>query len=376
MTGRATDHRNLDLTQLNLDVIAGQGRGRVLWQPRIIAWYHDKQFAHQPLPAPYTGMTLEHLYRALGVSNRIYDFGACFVSHEDPAVRISQRNLDSTDYEVLIQTPVGNQRAVFRRSENSPWHMPVKWPISDAAEMKVAAWREQRRTWSWHQPTYDRLSKEWQGLGAPTMFILRTSVQKLFVEDMGVEEGVFALHDYPGVCQEYFEALAVTQERQIEVVNASPIRYINFGDNVHARICTPELFRQYVLPVYQRRCELLHRAGKFVHAHWDGDCGPLLPLARQTGLDGIEAITPIPQGDVTLEETKAALGDMWLLDGIPAIYFDRTFSEQTLSDCVKRILDLFAPNLILGISDEMSSTGLIGRIDLVTRIVDDHNASL
>ena len=193
---------------------------------------------------------------------------------------------------------------------------------------------------------------------------------------MGVEEAVFALHDYPAVCERYFEALAVTQERLIEVINASPIRYINFGDNVHARLCTPELFRKYMLPAYQRRCELLHRAGKFVHSHWDGDCGPLLPLARETGLDGIEAITPIPQGDVTLEEVKSALGEMFLIDGIPAIYFDHTFSEQTLVDCAKRVIDLFAPNLILGASDEISSTGDIERVRLVTQVVDDYNASL
>jgi hypothetical protein len=67
---------------------------------------------------------------------------------------------------------------------------------------------------------------------------------------------------------------------------------------------------------------------------------------------------------------------MFLIDGIPAIYFDRTFSEQTLADCARRIIDLFAPNLILGISDEISSTGDIQRVHLVTRIVDDYNASL
>jgi len=376
VTGRPTNHGRIDLTALNLDVITGHGGGRILWQPRILAWYYDKQFAGQPLPEPYVGMTLPELYRALGVSNRIYDFGDCYRSHEDPRVHITQRDLDETDYEVLVETPVGRQRAVYRRSPNSPWHMPVKWPVSDEEEMKVAAWREERRTWTWDQGRYDDLCAVWKGLGAPATCIPRTNVQKLFVEDMGVEEAVFALHDYPAICEQYFEALALTQGRLIEVVNASPIRYVDFGDNVHARICTPELFRKYMLPVYQHRCEMLHRAGKFVHAHWDGDCGPLLPLARETGLDGIEAITPVPQGDVTLEETKSALGDMFLLDGIPAIYFDRTFSGETLVNCAKRIIDLFAPNLILGISDEISSTGDIERIRLVTQVVDEYNASL
>ena len=64
---------------------------------------------------------------------------------------------------------------------------------------------------------------------------------------------------------------------------------------------------------------------------------------------------------------------MFLLDGIPAIYFDKEFSEETLVACVHQILDLFAPNLILGISDEISSTGDIERIRLVGKIVDEYN---
>ena len=77
-----------------------------------------------------------------------------------------------------------------------------------------------------------------------------------------------------------------------------------------------------------------------------------------------------------MEETKAALGDTFLLDGIPAVLFDKTFSEQMLIDFTKKVIDLFAPNLILGISDEMSSNGDIERIRLVGEIVDEYNAAL
>ena len=208
------------------------------------------------------------------------------------------------------------------------------------------------------------------------MYICRTNIQKLFIEDMGAEGGILAMYDYPAACEEYFEALAVTQERLIEVINHSAVPIINFGDNVHSGLLPPKWFEKYVLPAYQRRCDLLHAAGKFVTAHWDGDCKPLLPYARETGLDGIEAITPKPQGDVTLQEIKATLGDMFLLDGIPAVYFDHTFSKETLIDCAKECIDLFAPNLILGISDEISSHGDIERIRLVGEIVDQYNVAI
>ena len=163
----------------------------------------------------------------------------------------------------------------------------------------------------------------------------------------------------------------------IDVMCASPINIINYGDNVHSGTLSPPLFEKYVLPEYRARCEKLRAAGKFTYSHFDGDNRGLLEYYQQTGLDGIEAITPLPQGDVTLEEAREALGDnMYMVDGIPAVYFDEIFPEEVLVECVHKLIDLFAPNLILGISDEISSTGDIERIRLVGRIVDEYNASL
>jgi hypothetical protein len=140
---------------------------------------------------------------------------------------------------------------------------------------------------------------------------------------------------------------------------------------------SPDLFLKYHLPACQRRCERLHRANKFVSSHWDGDTKPILQYARETGLDGIEAITPLPQGDVTLEEIKEGLGDdLFLLDGLPAILFDSSYPVSMLEDYTYRLIDLFAPKLVLGISDELSSTGDIERVRIVGQIVDKYNAAI
>jgi len=376
MPPRATDHANIDLTQFHLDIIHGRTEGRIIWQPRIIAWLDDRIREGRALPEKYDGLSLPEIYRSLNCSNRIYDFNDCLISHEDPAVRITVNEDEGGRIEETVETPVGTQKAIYQRSPNSSYMHHVKWPIADESDMRIATWREQRRTWSWDQQRYEQLCEEWSGLGAPTIYMPRSTVQMLYIDQMGVQDSIFALTDYEDTCKAYFDALSLNQERLIEVINESPIEIVNFGDNLHAGTLPPYLFEKYLLPVYQRRCELLHAGGKFVHSHWDGDCKQLLPYAKETTLDGIEAITPIPQGDVTLEETKAALGEMWLLDGIPAVYFDHTFSEQTLIDCARKCIELFAPNLILGISDEMSSMGDIERIRVVGKIVDNYNASL
>ena len=364
-----------DFAELHRRVVFGESGGRIIWQPRIGCWLSDKRFAGEPLPEPYEGMTRPQIYRALGCSARVYEYNACFRRVEHPSVRATRDQLSETDERITIQTPVGRQVAVHRRSPNNAGTIHLKWEVESREELEVAAWREENTTWRWDQGRFEETAAEWGALGAPTMFMPRMNVQSLYIEKMGTQNGIYAIHDWPDTVEAYFRALEESHDRLIEVINASPVQIINFGENIHAGTLPPDLFVKHHLPACWRRCEKFHAAGKFVHAHWDGDCRPLLPFAAETGLDGIEAITPQPQGDVTLEEVRDALGDeMFLIDGIPAIYFDETFSVDTLVECARRIIDLFAPKLVLGISDEISSTGDIDRIRVVGDIVDQYNA--
>ena len=61
-----------DLAKLHHDVAFGRAEGRIIWQPRISCWYHDKQFAGEPFPKDYEGLTLPDIYRKLGCSDRLY----------------------------------------------------------------------------------------------------------------------------------------------------------------------------------------------------------------------------------------------------------------------------------------------------------------
>lgn len=369
---RKTDR---NFAELHRQVVFGQSGGRIIWQPRIGCWVTDKQFAGEPFPSPFTGLDYFDLYRELDCSARLYEYNACFKRVEHPAVYTTRRELNATDAEITIHTPVGNQVAVHRKT-TSNWHViNVKWEVSTEDELKVAAWREENTAWAWDQTKYDELQATVGDLGAPTMFMPRMNVQSLYIEKMGSQNGIYALYDWPDTAEAYFRALEASHDRLMDVINASPVDIINYGENVHAGTLSPKLFRTYHLPTCQRRSEKLHAAGKFVCSHWDGDVKALLPYVHETGLDGIEAITPYPQGDVTLGEVKAALGDdVFLLDGIPAIYLDATFSVETLVDCTHRLIELFAPKLVLGISDEISSTGDLERIRIVGEIVDQYNA--
>ena len=365
-----------DFSKLNRDVVFGKAGRKIIWQPRIGCWYSDRIFSGNGLPRPYTGMSLPELFRALRCSMRLYEFNPCFVRVEDKSVRISKRRLNDTDIETTFETPVGKQVAINRHPPDVEDSLPLKWEVESEEELKVATWREEHTHWRWDQSYYDQLLREVGDLGAPTIWMPRMNVQSLYLNKMGVEKGVYALYDWPETTEKYFQALQESHDRLMEIICASPIEIINFGENVHSGTLSPDLFVRWHLPECRRRCEKLHAAGKFVHSHWDGDCAPLLKYAKDTGLDGIEAITPKPQGDVEIEQIKEALGDdLFLLDGIPAILFESTYSEKTLIDCAEKLIALFAPKLVLGISDEISSRGDIERIRLIGEIVARYNSN-
>ena len=56
----------------------------------------------------------------------------------------------------------------------------------------------------------------------------------IYIDLMGVEEAVYAVADCPETVEEYFEALHEIRFRLIDVINASPVKIINFGDNIHS----------------------------------------------------------------------------------------------------------------------------------------------
>lgn len=374
---RPTDHKNLNLTKLHRDVIRGDSNGMVIWQPRILCWYADRKFRNEELPPPFTGMDLPDIYRELGCSNRNYDFNGCFVKVHDPRVREYSRKINDLETEYIMETPVGSINTIILSNTSNYGEFPKKWWVTCEEDLKVAAWIEERCSWKWNEECYVRNLEVWGDLGLPTAFMPRVNVQDLFINLMGVEGAIYAIYDYQDVVERYFQVLSESHKRLIEVINASPIEVINFGDNVHAGLLPPELFKKYVLPEYQIRNELLHKANKFTHSHWDGDTKALLPFAKECGFDGIEAVTPKPQGDVSVEEVKKAFGDdLFLIDGIAAILFEDMYPIEELEKQTKQVIEMFAPKLILGISDEISSLGNLERVRFVGKIVDEYNANI
>ena len=194
--------------------------------------------------------------------------------------------------------------------------------------------------------------------GEPSFWVPKSPYFALAQQWMRYEDFVYALADEPATMEEIFRAIDAAYDALYrDLVSPGGPRIVNFGENVAMAYLSLPWYERHVLPWYQRRSGELRAAGIFTHIHIDGAFRQLLPHLAAMPFDGLEALTPVPQGDVTLDEMADAMGDKILLDGIPAVLFLDHHPREQLFACVERLVELFHPRLVLGVSDELPEGG-------------------
>jgi len=375
-------------------VYEGREGAKLVFQPRIKHWF-DVNLSSGSLPKHYQGMYLDEIYEDLGVTPReVWGYGGtgsefagyyALTAIEGDDVEIwtrhspSRRQSSPTEVDYIVteyRTPKGTIRQVQRPTEHGTSLMNVEYYLKDLKDIEVYKHILQERNYMWDEARY---SWGWKRYG--DRLPLRANLQRaplmwLMIGTMGFQRTVTMLWRYPKEMEELLHILDMDFDKQLEAYKGRPVAELNFVDNIHQDLCPPPYFRKYMIPFFQRIIPKIHAMGMCTTSHWDGFVKQLLPLVQETGLDGLECVTPLPQGDVTLEEMREGMGSMFLRDGIPAVLFCSWVSIETLKDHVSRLIEAFYPRLILGISDLLPANADVERLRLVNEIVKEFNEKL
>jgi len=350
----------------NLTVFRGEDPGKVMWQPRLEFWYKVNK-KRGTMPDHLKDASLADLYEYCHASKRY--FGKA-LAQRYRNVEETEEWLDEKRRRTTWKTPAGEISQVFHYDAWGLSGHRTEYRIKTPEDFKVLQYMLQDEEWYWDQEAFEEDLACYGRLGVPSFFFRRSPIQGLFINNAGFERTIYLLNDQPEMIQEYVEHAAAADDAMYEVLKNCPVDILNFGENIDAFMDPPPIWNDHLLPYYLKRVEELHDAGKHAFIHVDGAMKPLLPYLMDCPWDAIEAATPVPQGDVTLEEIKSALGDdVILVDGIPALYFLPSFKEDDLIECTHRVVDLFYPNLILGISDEPPPDSDIERVRMVGELV-------
>ena len=78
-------------------------------------------------------------------------------------------------------------------------------------------------------------------------------------------------------------------------------------------VISPDNFREFCLPCYQRAMKEFHRMGTDVYLHICGNSAPLFEMMADTGVNAIEPLDPL--GGVSVADAKKRVGDRVCLKG-------------------------------------------------------------
>ena len=169
----------------------------------------------------------------------------------------------------------------------------------------------------------------------------RTPLQTILVDYVGLENFAYHLYDFATELAELYDALLTGFRRQVELIAGGPGRFVSVLENFTAETMGPVRFAQYHLPVYKELFPVLQQSGKIVGTHYDGKLASCKDLIASAPIDLIESLTPPPEGDLTLDQCRAAWPEKLFWVNINVSNYD--LPPQKLKELVAKLVSQGAP---------------------------------
>ncbi len=205
---------------------------------------------------------------------------------------------------------------------------------------------------------------EWLGDDGVVLDSLPHSpIQMLMIHWVGSEEGRIFYHmaDHPELVEDLYLAISKSRDPLYEIAAKSPAPIALCGDNVDGVLANPSLFQKYFMPEYEKQARVLHQHGKLMAVHMDGRLANLAQLIARTPIDIIEALHPIPMGDLPVIDALSVWPEKVLWLGFPSSVYQ--FGPKAVQEFTLELLREFGTGERIAIA--MSTEGQVSNENLL-----------
>ena len=218
-------------------------------------------------------------------------------------------------------------------------------------------------------PAFEKIKAEEAQIGGNGLVVpllQRIPFQQVLLEYLGELNLFYALHDDPLLVNRLLNLLDRQLLTAIDRLADLDVPYVEFPDNMHGLMTNPKLFRQYCTPSYQKYTNILHKQGKKVGSHTDGDLRSLLGLLSESGLDVCESVSPAPLTSFTFQEANLVWrGKPILWGGFPTPLLEEKTSEAEFQAYLNNLLAAINQPFILGLVDLFLRHNSIERVEVI-----------
>lgn len=251
----------------------------------------------------------------------------------------------------VIKTPVGELYSIHRPAGFTSWCVSHLFKGPNDYKKLLFMIKDQR-----FEPSYDEFLKAEKMFGDDIILradIGATPLQQVMINWMGIETFAVEWAERRDEIEKLCEALTENRRKIFPLVAKSPTLHSNFGGNETGDVMGRERFAKYVVPLYNEAGEVFKKYGKYLGTHLDGNNKVWADLVAGSGLDYIEAFTPSPDTDMTIEDAFEIWKDKVLWINFPSSLHLASLEE--IEKATQRIIEASLPDkrLIIGITEDI-----------------------
>ncbi len=366
-----------------LKIFAGKTIEKIVFSPRIYYWYlgnrlhiRTRKNDNPNIPSHFLQKSQLEIFDMLRASPRYSEETIYLpllretIVPEGKIKIIREKGTKPGERVIFHKTPRGTLKQAESIGGGLGAHI-TEYPIKTIEDLDIMKYILERTKVEFLKENFEKAEQQFGNRCVVSTYISKSPYQKLVTQFIGFTKLIILLKRFPSKLENFMMFLEQWDDQLYDLISQSPLKIVNFGENLDANLSPPPYFEKYLIPYYEKRVKQLHQSDKYCHIHIDGSLRDFLPYFEDLPFDGLEALTAKPQGDVTLEEIKDSIGNKILLDGIPSILFLKEYSYDYVQKYTQKILEIFYPRLILGVSDELSPNGDIRKVEMISEIINN-----
>jgi hypothetical protein len=323
----------------------------------------------------YQGETgIFQMHRDIGAGFYLQGFEPFTVKHEGVEIKTEKSgNVTST----RIITPRGTLTEVWEYLPQAYTSGPREHLVKGASDFPALRYFYEH---TFYEADYSRIFRyqEQAGDNGVTLcYTPKSPFMDLVALRMGITALTFAIMDDEDELDGLLEAMAKNHLEASALTLASPCECIMVPENLSSEVVGKSYFNKYMKEYHKTITDRIRQAGKFSFIHMDGTLKGLVKEISEAGFDVVEALTPAPVGDVSIEELAALVHPGTILwGGIPGGYFTDYVSDADFDSFVIHVLEVLRkrPNSALGVADQVIPGSRFERIKRVDELVEQYGA--
>lgn len=340
---------------------------RVPWFGDLDYWYHAAA-NRGDLPPQFKGNGYFKLNADLDLGFYLQGFGP--YRQNNPQVTWIEKRDGNRLYRTL-QTPVGDLVEIQQYLPlSSSWGI-VKHLVQDEDDLLPFLTYARQMSFTKDYSEIIRRKPIIGDNGVVLCYTPRSPFMQLITTYTGVENLIYLLQDAPDQLAEILSVLEEKYDQASEIAVASSADCIMIPENLSSEVVGTRFYSEYLKPYESRWVRQIRQAGKFSFIHMDGTLKGLVRQVAETGFDVIEAVTPEPCGDISMQALINMIdGPTILWGGLPGAVFTGGFSETDFEAHTESIIRLMKgePRFVLGVADQVPPDGLLKRVARVSEL--------